>query len=42
LRPGGGRREIRFKVGDGKEAAMQQVAYPVQFTVDYPDHHWIG
>jgi hypothetical protein len=37
LRPVGGRREIRFKVGDGKEAAMQQVAYPVRFTVDYPD-----
>jgi hypothetical protein len=37
LRPVGGRREIRLEVGDGKEAAMQQVAYPVRFTVDYPD-----
>jgi hypothetical protein len=37
LRPVVRWRQIRFKVGDGKETAMQQVAYPVRFTVDYPD-----
>jgi hypothetical protein len=30
LRPVVGRRQIRLKVGDGKETAMQEVAYPVR------------
>jgi Domain of unknown function (DUF4389) len=37
LRAVAGWREIPVRIGDGKEAAMQQEAYPVRFTVDYPD-----
>jgi hypothetical protein len=31
-----------LETGDQKEPAMEQVLYPVRFSVDYPTDHWIG